>query len=371
MTEVRERAGSMARVPKQTYRFDQSFEWNYEHGPDFDGPWPRVPVTPMKSFFGYPVRSRFGIPASILPSSRWVEAYARLGFDILTYKTVRSVPRLCGAAPNWVILDAASIAPGLADSSGAIKVAAHPPRTTIGVTTGGSFGLPSKTPDVWRADIARARGSIGEGQVFICSVVGTAGPDITDEAFVADFGQLARWVADAGAQIVEVDLSCPNVGSAEGMLYLNVALCARITRAVKDAARDQPVLLKIGYIEDRDRLFALMQAVSGMADGLVLINAPARRIVTQAGERYFAPGRDRAGVTGAAIKPIALRAVREGMALIEHHKLPLQVIGCGGITSPDDVREFLAAGACAAVSGTGAMFNPYLASELKAIAPDI
>ena len=74
-----------------TYRFDKSFEWNYVHGPHFDGPWPEVAPTPMKSFFGLPVRSRFGIPASILPNSRWLETYARLGFDILTYKSVRRV----------------------------------------------------------------------------------------------------------------------------------------------------------------------------------------------------------------------------------------------------------------------------------------
>ena len=45
-----------------TYRIDRSFEWNWQHGPHFDGPWPAVPATPMKTFLGFPVRSRFGIP---------------------------------------------------------------------------------------------------------------------------------------------------------------------------------------------------------------------------------------------------------------------------------------------------------------------
>jgi dihydroorotate dehydrogenase len=47
------------------------------------------------------------------------------------------------------------------------------------------------------------------------------------------------------------------------------------------------------------------------------------------------------------------------------------VVGCGGVTSPQDARDFLAAGACAALSATGATLNPYLACELKAQAPDL
>src|SRR2546426_9525113 len=96
------------RAARPAYRFDRSFEWNDVHGPDLKGPWPEVPLTPMKSFFGLPVRSRFGIPASILPNSRWLETYARLGFDILTYKSVRRVARACGPAPNWMFADESS-----------------------------------------------------------------------------------------------------------------------------------------------------------------------------------------------------------------------------------------------------------------------
>ncbi len=82
--------------PHPTYRTDRSFEWNHANGPDFAGPWPAVPDTPMKEFFGLPVRSRFGVPASVLVNSRWMGTYARLGFDILTYKTVRSQARVAG-----------------------------------------------------------------------------------------------------------------------------------------------------------------------------------------------------------------------------------------------------------------------------------
>ncbi len=354
-----------------TYRIDRSFEWNWQHGPHFEGPWPVVPETPMKSFFGFPVRSRFGIPPSILPTSKWVAAYARLGFDILSYKTVRSVPRFCGAPPNWAYLDEASLAASMADANLPILATERAPSSASQVTTGGSFGLPTITPDVWEEDIQLARAAVREGQVFIASVVGTAAPGVSEDAFVQDFADLGGRVARLGAQIVEVDLSCPNVGKAEGMLYMNVPLCERITRAVRKAATGCPILLKIGAIADDDRLIALMKAVAGAADGLVLINAPARRIINADGTPYFGTGREFAGVTGAAIKPLSLACVKQGVRLIERLKLSLQVVACGGIATTADIREFIAAGGCAAVSATAAMFNPHMAVDLKAAAPEI
>jgi dihydroorotate dehydrogenase len=364
-------AAQVERPLAPTYRIDRSFEWNWQHGPHFEGPWPLVPETPMKTFFGFPVRSRFGIPPSILPTSRWVSTYSRLGFDILSYKTVRSVPRFCGSPPNWAYLDEASLGASLANAELPILVTDRAPTSAARTTTGGSFGLPSTAPDVWEDDIPRARAGVANGQVFIASIVGTATPESSEDAFVKDFGDLAGRVARLGAQIVEIDLSCPNVGKAEGMLYMNVPLCERITRLVRKAASGCPVLLKIGAIPDDDRLIALMKAIAGMAEGLVLINAPGRRIINADGTSYFGKGREFAGVTGAAIKPLALGCVKQGVRLIEQHKLPLQVVACGGIATTADIREFIAAGACAAVSATAAMFNPYMAVDLKAAAPEI
>jgi len=370
MTEIAQ-PRQVARPLAPTYRMDHSFEWNWVHGPTFDGPWPVVSDTPMKSFFGFPVRSRFGIPPSILPTAKWVEAYARLGFDILSYKTVRSVPRFCGAAPNWCYLDEASLQASLADPAVPIIASDRAPETVAKLTTGGSFGLPTVPPDLWEEDMARARTHVGEGQVFIASVVGTAAAEVSEDAFVQDFAGLTARVVRCGAQIVEVDLSCPNVGKSEGMLYMDVDLCGRIARAIRKESRDCPVLLKIGAIPDDDRFAALMQAVAGYADGLVLINAPGRRIVKPDGSPYFGRGREFAGVTGAAIRPMALASVRQGMRLIEKHRLGLQVVGCGGIATTADIREFIAAGAVAAVSATAAMFNPWMAVDLKAEAPEI
>src|SRR5207237_4216343 len=76
------------------YRLDRTFEQNAAEGPAFTGPYVDVPVTPMKDFLGHQVASRVGVAASLLMNERWFEFYSRLGFDLLTYKTIRSRVRL-------------------------------------------------------------------------------------------------------------------------------------------------------------------------------------------------------------------------------------------------------------------------------------
>jgi hypothetical protein len=142
---------------RPTYRTDRSFEWNHANGPDFTGPWPAVPETPMKEFFGLAVRSRFGVPAGILVNSRWIETDARLGFDLLTYKTVRSQARLCHAPPNWLFHDDSNVMAGISDPETRLAVASRPPAYPLMATAGGSFGIPSVAPVVWKPEIAAAR----------------------------------------------------------------------------------------------------------------------------------------------------------------------------------------------------------------------
>ncbi len=357
-------------MPGQTYRFDQSFEWNYVNGPDFAGPFPDVPATPLKMFLGLPVRSRLGIPASILSTSRWVETYAHLGFDILTFKTVRSMARLCGSAPNWLHLDDAELGRQLNDPEAPLHVVDRP-SVLSGLTLAGSFGMPSAPPSLWQPDLERACHSIGEGQLLIGSIVGTAGDTVSDTAFIADFDRLARQVCEAGVDAVEANLSCPNVGRAEGELYRDIERSGQIARTVRGASQGRPVLLKTGPFEDIASLRAFLHAVNGHADAIVMINAPSRRIVRADGTPAFPPGRERAGVIGKRILPIALETVRTARQIIDDDRLRLEIVGVGGLTDPADARAFLDAGACAAQSATGAMFNPHLAVETKRADPDL
>ena len=134
------------------YRRDRTYRWNYEHGPSFRGPFPRVPETSSKDFLGYRVASRIGVAAGILLNSRWIECYSRLGFDILTYKTVRSAYRPCYPLPNWVYVE-----PPRGRNGVAFRVTPRRPGAAREVTSAVCFGMPSMSPDVWRRDVRRAR----------------------------------------------------------------------------------------------------------------------------------------------------------------------------------------------------------------------
>jgi dihydroorotate dehydrogenase len=194
---------------------------------------------------------------------------------------------------------------------------------------------------------------------------------LSEADFIADFAALARSVAENGADLVEADLSCPNVARREGEVYLDTKLSTEIARAAKAVAGGRPVLLKIGDIPDRAQMGVFLDSVADAADGVVMINAPSRRIVDASGAPAFGAGRERAGVTGAAVKSIALRAVRDAVDHIRRRGLPLKVIGVGGITSAADARAFLDVGAYAVQSATAATWNPYLAAEIKTAAPEI
>lgn len=369
-TATAQRDRSRPGAPRPTYRIDRSFEWNAANGPDFDGPWPAVPETPLKDFLGLKVRSRIGVAASILTTQRWVETYARLGFDILTYKTVRSVKRLCYEPPNWRFLDPATVA-RLDGEDMAQRVAPDMPDRPLDATGVGSFGMPSLGPEFWTADIPRCKALLAPGQVLVVSVVATVTPGMTEADVLAEFEDLARRVRAAGADAVEGNLSCPNVGKSEGEVFRNPALAARIASAIRRGAGGAPVTVKIGHIAEPARLEALLRALDGKADGVTMINGASRRIVDEAGEPFFGAGRERAGVIGGALHRLALANVRAATEIIRRDGLALKVIGVGGATSPERVQAFLDAGATAVEAASGAVWNPYLAAEAKRALPHL
>jgi dihydroorotate dehydrogenase len=355
---------------RPTYRIDCSFEWNAANGPDYDGPWPSVPETALKDFLGFKVRSRLGVSASILTSARWVETYARLGFDILTYKTVRSAPRLCYELPNWRFLDSATVT-DLANEDVAQRVVPGAPDRPLDVTAVGSFGMPSSAPSFWTDDIARSRARLGPGQILIVSVVATVGEGTTEADVVAEFETLARRVRQAGADAVEANLSCPNVGRREGEVYRNPELAAKIASAIRRGAGGAPVTVKVGHIAEPALLEALLRALDGKADGITMINGASRRIVDASGAPAFGAGREQAGVIGGALHHLALDMVRKAAAIVRRDKLAVKLIGVGGANSPERIAAFLDAGAIGVEMASGAVWHPHLAIEAKRALPDL
>ncbi len=363
-------AHALAVPPGPTYDIGRSFEWNSVHGPAFEGPWPNIPATPHKTVLGLDVASRFGVAASVLTSARWVETYSRLGFDLLTYKTVRSVPWRCHEPANWLFLDETGRA-RLSDPDCALTTAEAIASEAADAFAAGSFGIPSSAPSHWEPDIARAKAALGTGQALVVSIVGTVLPESREEDVLADFSDLAARVRAAGADAVEANLSCPNVRAQEGEVFRDAALSGRIARAVRAAAGGAPVLLKIGHLPDPSDLRTFLRAVAGAADAVTMINAPSRRILAPDGSPAFGAGRERAGVMGDAIFPLAIEQLRRAVAIEDEDRLDLSFVAVGGVNSAARARAMIEAGAAAVQCASAAVWNPYLASEIKQAAPGI
>ena len=152
---------------EQTYDIGKSYQENYDGGPSFFSIPPDLLEVPPKNFLGLPVRSRIGIAAGLLLNSSWIHGYAQRGFDLLTYKTVRSSYRPCYPLPNWVFVEAA------ADEPGTYYVVDEPPADPAAISSSVCFGMPSMAPEVWRNDIRKAKDGLENGQILIVSVVAT------------------------------------------------------------------------------------------------------------------------------------------------------------------------------------------------------
>ena len=344
------------------YRFDRTFEQNAAEGPAFSGPYADVPTTPMKDFLGYRVASRIGIAASLLVNEQWFELYSRLGFDLLTYKTIRSRARLAHPLPNWLHLEEQK---GSASDAAPLRTADTVPSSPLTATAAGSIGMPSSPPEVWRRDIRKCRARLRPGQVMIVSVVGTADAATNEAAFIDDFAALTAEARDVGAHVVELNFSCPNVGQRESEVYRDAEAAACIARAARAAAGPVPLLVKIGPIEERERMTDLLRRLDGLVDGVVMINAPSRIIVDAAGSPAFGAGRERAGVMGGAVFDIAMRCVRGAVAIVQRDGLNLRVLAVGGVCSPERISAFFNAGAYAVLAASACVWDPYLAIRAK------
>ena len=356
---------------RNAYRPDRSYRWNYVHGPTFtgfaldDGP---IPKTPAKDLFGFRVASRLGISAGILLNSNWVGAFSKQGFDILTYKTVRSSYRPCYPMPNWVYLQPDAGPLGTEDEP--VRVAAARVRQRASdVTSAVCFGMPSMAPEVWRADVSEARRALRRDQLLIVSVVGTPDDGGGIDSLAEDYVRCARWAADAGAHIVEANFSCPNVCSAEGSVYHDSTTSAQLASALREALPSTPILLKAGYFSTPSKLRSFYRAVAPSVDGVVLVNGMTRRVLRQDGSPAFGK-LERAGILGRAIHAEAVANVRQAVDIASEDGLELETMAVGGVLEPRDVHAFFETGARVVLTGGGAALDPSLARRCKREHPE-
>lgn len=329
------------------YRPDQTYRWNYDHAPHPPFVAAVAPVPGRWTFCGLPVDSPLGIPAGPLLNGRWVLYYAALGFDVLTYKTVRSVAREGYPLPNLVPVDAGRMhgsedwVPEAREMTGSWAV---------------SFGMPSMAPDVWRADVEWTKGKLPKDKVLSVSVVGTVQPDWTIDDLAADYAQCAKWAIDAGADCVETNFSCPNVSTCDGQLYQQPESAALVAARVREAVGRRPYIVKIGHTSREGEAAALLEALTPFADALAMTNSVATRVRGLDGQFLF--DGQRRGICGDATREASLAQLKLFTRLAAECGVSTKMIAVGGASTARHVREYLDAGAESVHLATAAMVDP-------------
>ena len=165
-----------------------------------------------------------------------------------------------------------------------------------------------------------------------------------------DYLEVVERLGDEPVDMLEINISCPNVKEGGIAFGQDPKAVEAITRAVKEKAK-QPVIMKLSP-NVTDITVMAKAAEAGGADAISLINTlTGMKIDVE--RRRFALANRTGGLSGPAIKPVAVRMVYQAAQAV---KLP--IIGMGGIQNAADALEFILAGASAVAVGTANFHNP-------------
>lgn len=166
---------------------------------------------------------------------------------------------------------------------------------------------------------------------------------------VEDYVEVAEILAAAKPDALELNLSCPNVSEGGMTFGIVPEMVEKITRLVKEKV-DLPVYVKL--TPNVTSIVEIAQAAErGGADGLTLINT-LLGLHLDLKKRRPVLGNDFGGLSGQAVKPVAVRMVAQ-----VKQATSLPIIGVGGINSPEDAAEFILAGASAVQIGSMAFHD--------------
>jgi dihydroorotate dehydrogenase (NAD+) catalytic subunit len=171
-----------------------------------------------------------------------------------------------------------------------------------------------------------------------------------------EYCDVVERLADCDVDLLEINISCPNVKEGGIAFGQNAASVEAITREIKKRAK-QPVIMKLSpNVTDITEMARAAEA--GRADALSLINTLTGMKI-DIKRRTFLLANKTGGLSGPAIKPVAVRMVYQ---VAKSVKLP--IIGMGGIANAEDALEFIMAGASMVAVGTANFANPYATVEI-------
>lgn len=173
---------------------------------------------------------------------------------------------------------------------------------------------------------------------------------------VEDYCEVVERLSTEPVDLLEINVSCPNVKEGGIAFGQNPKALEAITKEVKKYAK-QPVIMKLSpNVTDITEMARAAEAAG--ADVLSLINTITGMKI-DIHRRTFAIANKTGGLSGPAIKPVAVRMVYQVAQAVS-----LPIIGMGGICTAEDALEFILAGATAISVGTANFTNPYAAKEV-------
>ncbi|MEO1890808.1 MAG: dihydroorotate dehydrogenase [Candidatus Thioglobus sp.] len=177
---------------------------------------------------------------------------------------------------------------------------------------------------------------------------------------VEEYGEIAKRFNDTDIDAIEINISCPNVkeggvafGNDPDMSYRVVEICRKNTT--------KALITKLSP-NQTDIAHSAQRCIDAGTDGLAVINTlMGMAIDTQS--RTPIIGNNQGGLSGPAIKPIALLKVHQVYQVSKHHNVP--IIGQGGITTVNDALEFIIAGSATVGIGTALFYDPLVCNKIN------
>jgi len=352
----------------------KSYYENWEQGPfgDFADGVVFSTSEPRFTYLGHRISYPIGIAAGPLLNAKFVKAALEKGFDVPVYKTVRTHEKKSNEWPNVLPVEV----DGDLTLAQAAKGLTVKDEYTEPLAITNSFGNPSYPTDVWQKDVRdlMAFATSRPGQMVCGMIEGTRwSEEDTEHDFVQDWVLAARLMKASGVHAIEANFSCPNEGDrVKKLLCYDAEMASTIAKAIKEEIGALPLVIKISYFEHDEELHEVVATCGPHVQGIAAINTIPAPVYKKDGSQALPGGewRLKSGICGKPIKWAGVDMVRRLKEIRDELSFSYDIVGVGGITTPDDFKEYREAGADLVMTVTAAMWNGYFAKEIKDAYPD-
>lgn len=193
--------------------------------------------------------------------------------------------------------------------------------------------------------------------------------DFTETRFIAnvsgstidEYREVTRLFDDSPIDAIEINISCPNVKEGGVVFGNDPAMSARVVEACRSVTK-KPLIAKLSP-NQTDIAENARRCIDAGADAFAVINT-LMGMAIDVEERVPVIGNNQGGLSGPAIKPIALLKTHQVYQVCKAHGIP--IIGQGGVLTAQDALEFLIAGASAVGVGTALFYDPLVCAKINA-----